>query len=313
MGVLPVALLMDTLLLHALLAGLLALWVGGEILGFGGWWWHMLPNGCYTLPLLVAAGLAWCYRRGSTWGVALYVALAAWWVVLQGAVWRWEAGVVYFVAMAGSMALVAAENHRPGNPLARPYRVIGTLLAAGALIPLGFVDFHEHVVRSQSSSWYAMETDPLAVVVVLAGLMAVVLASSALFRAVQQPAASSLGRLAALGRRQSAPLAIAGATVVMALVDGAMLSEAALLSAIVANVAMVALAVWLMRVGIRDEHALAFAAGVLYLLLWAILRYVDLFGAELGMLGGAAMFILCGLGLLGLAILWRKRKEIHHE
>jgi len=37
---------------------------------------------------------------------------------------------------------------------------------------------------------------------------------------------------------------------------------------------------------------------------------VDLFAAELGMLGGALMFMLCGLGLFGLALVWRKRKEI---
>jgi len=314
LGVLPLALLLDTLALHSLLVGLLALWVGGEILNFGHVWWSLLPNSCWSLPLFAAAGLAWCYRKGSAWGVTLYVALAAWWVVLQGVAWRWDESIPFFVATAGAMALIAAENHRPGNPLGRPYRVIGTLLAAGGLVFLSFVDFHEHLIRRQSySAWQTLEVERMVVVVVLAGLVAVALALSALLRTSIRSGESALSRWAAWGRRQAAPLAIAGATVIMALLDGAQVSHTPVFSAIVANLAMIALAIWLMRVGIRDDQGRPFVAGMLYLLLWAVMRYVDLFGAELGMLGGAVMFILCGLGLFGLALVWRKRKESCRE
>ena len=67
-GVLPFALCLDTLLMHALYAGLLALWVGTEILGFhdAGFWGSMFLRGCAaTLPLLALPGLLWAYRKRS--------------------------------------------------------------------------------------------------------------------------------------------------------------------------------------------------------------------------------------------------------
>ena len=63
---------------------------------------------------------------------------------------------------------------------------------------------------------------------------------------------------------------------------------------IAANIAMVAVALWLIRFGLTEDRSRPFGAGVVYLLLWAVLRYVDLFGAFGGMLGASLMFFLCG-------------------
>jgi hypothetical protein len=81
---------------------------------------------------------------------------------------------------------------------------------------------------------------------------------------------------------------------------------------IVANVAMIGMAFWLMRVGLRDDRGRPFTFGVLYFLLWAILRYCDLFAAAGGMLGAALMFFLCGAALFGVGMFWRGRKEAQH-
>ena len=78
--------------------------------------------------------------------------------------------------------------------------------------------------------------------------------------------------------------------------------EAAWGPTIVANLAMLTLAIWLMHVGLRDEQGLVFAAGVGYFLLWSVVRYVDLFAKVGGMLGAAGMFFLCGLTLFGLSV-----------
>ncbi len=75
-----------------------------------------------------------------------------------------------------------------------------------------------------------------------------------------------------------------------------------LLPTIVANVAMIFLAFWLMGVGLREDRGQPFAAGVVYFLLWAVVRYVDLFGDFGGMLGAALMFFLCGGALFGVAL-----------
>jgi hypothetical protein len=85
-----------------------------------------------------------------------------------------------------------------------------------------------------------------------------------------------------------------------------------LLPTVLANVAMIALAIWLMQLGLRENRGLPFAAGVLYFLLWTVLRYIDLFGDFGGMVGAAFMFLLCGLTLFGLAMYWRRRTEVRH-
>ena len=79
---------------------------------------------------------------------------------------------------------------------------------------------------------------------------------------------------------------------------------------IAANIAMVVVALWLIRFGLLDDQSRPFAAGVVYLLLWAVLRYIDLFGAFGGMLGASLMFFFCGGVLMGVAYYWRNRKAV---
>jgi hypothetical protein len=81
---------------------------------------------------------------------------------------------------------------------------------------------------------------------------------------------------------------------------------------ILANVGMVGMALWLMRVGLAEDRGRPFIFGVLYFLLWAILRYIDLFAGMGGMLGAALMFLLVGAALFGLGMFWRKRKAVRH-
>ena len=87
-------------------------------------------------------------------------------------------------------------------------------------------------------------------------------------------------------------------------------TEDAWVPTIAANAAMVAIAFWLIRLGLTEDRGRPFGAGVAYLLLWSVLRYVDLFGAYGGMLGASLMFFLCGGALMGVALYWRKRKAV---
>jgi hypothetical protein len=104
---------------HALSVGLLALWAGMEVTGFAHlspWWmWSWWPNGAYSLPLLAIPGLVWAYRRDSAATVGLYVALLAWWVVLQAIAWNLEWQSVYLIGTIGAVFLIIAENHRHGR------------------------------------------------------------------------------------------------------------------------------------------------------------------------------------------------------
>jgi uncharacterized membrane protein len=313
-GVMPFALCLDTLLVHALLVGLLATWAGIEVTGFSHlppWWmWNWWPNGAYSLPLLAAPGLVWAYRRESAATVGLYAALLAWWVVLQALGWNLEWQAIYLTGAMGAIFLIVAENHRHGSPLAMPYRICGALMVAGAMVPPSFYDFQKHVRRYSSRG--LEDVQALAEAVLFLVLLAAMIAFSFLLRPLgARTGQNPFARLVEILRRQWVPFGLLLVMVALALLS--FTSQEGLLAATVAaNIGMIAFAIWLMRVGLREEQGRLFAAGVLYFLLWSVLRYVDLFGEAGGMLGAALMFFLCGAGLFGLATYWGKRKEIGH-
>lgn len=312
-GVLPVALCLDTLLVHCLLVGLLGMWVGSEVLNFPhlGGFWGVLPNGAYSLLPIAALGLAWCYRKGSSWGVALYVGLIAWWIVALGIVWgryywHYEVLGLFFVAAAAPLLLIVSGWHRPGNPASRPWLVFGSLLTAGVLIPLGIGDVH----RWRGYDWHnAWPLGGLCGIFALA-VFALILASLPLWR---RRTTETIGRVL---ERNWLPLGLCVSVVLMCSLDilghGYANVYKAYGSTIVGNLAMLGFALWLMHLGLRDERGIVFASGVGYFIVWSIVCYSTLFGELFGMLGAAGMFFLCGLVLLVLSVFWHRRKERRH-
>ena len=86
--------------------------------------------------------------------------------------------------------------------------------------------------------------------------------------------------------------------------------ETVLPPTILANLAMLALAFWLMLTGLREERGFPFAASILYFLLWALMRYVDLFSNAGGMLGASCMFFVTGAVIFSAAMFWHRRKTL---
>ena len=298
-GVLPFALCLETRLLHALLVGLLALWAGMEVLNFGhlgGWLfgrWDLIPNGAYSLPLLALPGILWAYRKQSFKTLGMYVPLLAWWTVLQVFAWKLGTNPIYFVGSVGALLLVAAETHAVGSRFAIPYRHYGSLLIGGALVPLSFYDLNKHMVGDWAGIF-----GPSAVLAFL-GLAVVFV----IHRTIPRRQAIPLG-LAAL--MAILPLMMAGCR------TSSCADAAALLPTVLVNVAMVAAAFWLMQVGLQEDRGRPFGAGVLYFLLWSVMRYVDLFGDFGGMLGAALMFFMCGGALYAVGRYWQGRKEVRY-
>jgi hypothetical protein len=79
------------------------------------------------------------------------------------------------------------------------------------------------------------------------------------------------------------------------------------LPTIASNIGMLALSLWLISLGLKEDRGLPFLAGVLYFLLWATVRYIDLFGDFGGLLGAALMFFLCSGTLFAVSIYWSRR------
>jgi uncharacterized membrane protein len=80
---------------------------------------------------------------------------------------------------------------------------------------------------------------------------------------------------------------------------------------IVANLFLVWIGVTLIVQGIRKEWSELFFAGVIYILVFLVARWLELFG---DMVSTALLFFLVAAGFLGTALFWRNRqKKIHRQ
>jgi len=315
LGVLPFALILDTLLLHIVFVALMAIWAGTEVLNYSnlGFWlfrrFPYIPDGAFSLVPLSAPGLIWAYKKRDPRAVALYVALFTWWVILQAFAWNFGRSSIEFIGAVGALLLLAAQAHRPESPMAVPYRLYGSGILAGVLLPLSY-----HAVNEQLSR--GMDADllqKLAPTVAILFLAAITLAEVvfARRRAALKSGIAPLGvvdDLVSLAKRQSGPCLLL--VFFVGLAFWRPIIGEPFLPTLLANVAMLGLAFWLIKIGLAEDKGRPFGAGVLYFLLWAVLRYIDLFGAYGGMLGGALMFFLCGATLFGVALYWRNRKAV---
>ncbi len=327
LGVLPFALCLDTLLIHALLVGLLATWVGTEILNFGGHWfagsWYSLPAGCYTLPLLALPGLIWAYRKQSPAAIGLYLPLVAWWLILQPIAWHGGAVPVYVIGAAGALLLALTHCHRPDSSLAEPYRFYGVLLTAGTLLVLSFSDFNLVLLREGSAPISLVAS----LLIALGGIGTIVLADRFKSDGIRAVDRDSLP-LGSFLKRHWLPVGLMGLMAVFSLLNGLFATHASfctsysagldrwtapvLVPTLLANAATIAFALWLIGAGLREERGGSFWIGTGLFVLWAIFRYIDLFANVGGMLGASLMFFLCGTALFAMARFWMHRKEPPH-
>ena len=136
------------------------------------------------------------------------------------------------------------------------------------------------------------------------------LASKVPDRTIVENRVTARARWCETARRQWLPVGLL--SLMMFLFVWWLLDSGPLLPTILANVAMIVLGFWLIGTGLREDSGRTFAAGVVYLLVWAVMRYIDLFGDFGGMLGAAGMFLACGVALFAVAWFWRHRKEVQH-
>lgn len=318
-GVMPLALCRRSLVIHALYAFLLGLWCGMEILNFRdlGWWffgrWPEMPNGAYSLLLLAIPGLLAGYVQRSRGAVALYVMVLTWWLTLQPITWDIGLETIYFVGAVGAFLLAIGEQHGENNAFSRPYRRLGALLAAGVLIFLSYYDANKEMFVYDSGYSYrrGFRAGIIVEMAVICALTAFTFLPS-VSRSIAKLAGSDQPDVTAgeLLKRQVPTIVLTGVMVVSMIWGLAM--KDAVVPTILANLGMLTLSGMLIRTGLREDRGMPFTVGVLYFLLWTILRYIDLFGDFGGMLGAAGMFFACGAALFGVGRYWQKRKRGAH-
>ncbi len=268
-----------------------------------------MPSAGYSLPLLVTPGLWWAYRKSSATTVGIYVPLLALWVVLQPIAWKLEANPTFFIGAIGSLMLLVSTLHPPRSDMSLPYRFYGIALVGATLVLLSFHGFNEEVARHSSLAWkVGAEQMMLILILAVAGVVAAYFLQRKSLDYAQQRPVSIAGALWDVVTQQWLPLGLLGLFALLAVLGTAATDP--WIPTVAANVAMIAVALWLIRFGLNDDQSRAFGAGVVYLLLWAVLRYIDLFGALGGMLGASLMFFLCGGVLTAVAFYWRNRKAV---
>jgi len=301
LGVLPLVILSGAPLYHLLYVGLLAVWCGMEVLGFQNpsdtilFGWTNLPHGAYTLPLLILPGFFWAYRKTSSILLGLYLPLVAWWCFLQGTAWHASNWTTFWVGGVGSILLLLAQVHQPGNRMAIPFRFWGTLLTLGAWLIISYKKFWEEF----NYGWARTATTyPLWIVLCVIILATVAAILTLVWRRIRLNASYKPDLL-----RIFAPVILAIATVIFGFL-GLAGEQSALPAIVFGNLAILTIAILLIRVGVLEERVQPFAGGILCFLIWTLVRYFDLFDASWGMLGAAGIFTLAGIGLLAVGKFW---------
>lgn len=309
-GVLPFALVLPYASLHVLYVALLAMWSGMEVLGFAhlspfAWLfgWGIVPNGAFLLPVLAAPGFLWCYWRRSPATLGIYVPLLAWWVILQAFAWHMGAESVLWIGAIGSILILIAESHPAHDVGAIAYRFWGVALSSVVLLILGSHYYWEGAFRMSD------ESIRMRMMIQVAAMLALYIATAltlAFFKGRENLRAAYDIHSSDNFRRRWFALILSGSLIGMSLWSVGFLNVPVLGlgPALLANGLTIALATYLIRVGIQEERTRPFSVGVFTLIVWAFVRYIDLIGEAGGMLGAACMFAVCGVGLIIIAKFW---------
>ena len=324
-GAFLLALVVGTTTLHLLSVALLTAWMIAAMTGFFDprhvflFGLGLVPFFAWSLPFFAVVGIGACALKQKSLAAALYVLLLGFWWVLQG----WSSGLgphLTFHIVALGLLFVALASYRFRSIDNDGLERVGFLLIAGGLVAPSFLGhwgwlLHANVLNNPditgNRAIYLFWVFALPVInlVILLGL----------FRWKNRSES-----VVALVRRNKTVLAwIAvlfvlwiGSYIVSLVMNPCggqrfilcrtlLLDDPLALGGMFAvNVLIVWMAVGLIWNGLKRNHGSLFWSGVMFFLLWAMIRYFDLFSEFGGMLGTAAIFLFCGLFLLGIVYFW---------
>jgi len=259
---------------------LMAIWTCSEI------GWFTRPHYA-LLPALAAA--IWLTLRLSSSSLAVTSLLTGviWLTVVTTQAWNAEALAASMLTLAGCAMFASGEAGIARWP-ARAAQFCGLAVLLAGLLTGTFTSTHQ--------SWKPWTE--------FARVMPVVVATLLLFAFV----ITVLVRRRRGSMLETLPIVGAAIVALVPMTRGVMWHferpDDALILSVLFSAASLAVGIWLILRGVQRDQGWAFFGGVCYVLLFVLVRWVNLIG---DMLSSAAIFFVAAFILLGTAHYWRKR------
>jgi uncharacterized membrane protein len=286
LGALAAALLLRSQLQGIQAVILAVIWAGMESGTFDN------PAWSFLLWIALAFGLAIHLRAVPLLALAC-LAFVAWLMLATGGAWHAEPLIFPLVIVAGCALYAGGALAGPIPHLSRSLESLGTLVLLFGLVPLTFTGSH----RIWGHSWAGVQPGPVLALGLI--LLAVVAAGWLLGRRSGRPFPWTVPVLALAG---FLPLTLWEG------VRSGHPDELGMGLALLYSAASVLASVWLIHKGIVRDEGRIFFVGVVYLLLFVLIRYVDLIG---DMLSSAGIFFIAAVILMATARYWTSRRRTH--
>jgi len=290
-GALAAAHLLVSRAIGAQAIALVCVWMPMEAAQFGA------PN---YLFLPIAAALILLARRTASDALAglTAAAIGLWLLLTTGGAWDAWPLAPALLLLLGCAYQAASLLGKPGSSTARSWDGIGLLAVLGSLIALTFEEVHRIGLSERlHTQWTAIFA---AGGLLLAWTWGLFLreGTAEMIRRWPVLLASAIAFGSIVSARLYRPGWASTYEVVLAL----------LFSALTVTVGL-----WLLRDGVKSDEAPRFFAGVIYLLVFVLVRWIDLIG---DLLSSSALFLIAGVVLAAAAHFWRRRHaaapEVRH-
>lgn len=328
LGVFLMAIVLGSTVLHLLAVTIIGIWMGVDLTsGFNLRLMNLyglIPFHATSLPVIALLGFGIGLLRKERVAPALYVLLLLFWWVLQGVFCGLEIFLTFHVAAVGLICLAISTGLQTRNFAHSALGNLGILLIFGGLLVPSFLGCWDELLYCYgwTSPRYGGQTGIFPIwtsILPVIDLLLLVAAfqwtggRSGLFeRMLRNPFIVTFTIFLFVlwfGSSSLATCVFKGAGRSYVSSEQLRFDLLALGGMFLANAMIVTLTIWLIRTGLRNNLGGWFWSGVLFFLLWAIIRYVDLFSGFGGMLGAATIFMSCGLFMLGIVYVWSRRNR----
>jgi uncharacterized membrane-anchored protein len=286
--------------------------------GFG-----LVPFFAWSLPLFAIVGIGACVLKQKKLAAALYVLLLGFWWILQG----WSCGLgphLTFHVVAVGLLLVALSSYRFRNIDNAGLERVGFLLVAGGLVAPSYIEYWGWLLTADK--WAVDFIDNHGIYsfwgFVIPTINALLLLGLVRLRNYKENLLTLIRNMAAATALATTIFVLWIGSYVISLSMGLQVSghywysRAELLGnpmivggMFLVNALIFILTVGLIIGGLKRNRGSWFWSGVMFFMFWAVLRYIDLFSDFGGMLGAAAIFLFCGLFMLGIVYFWTTQRH----